>query len=701
MKEVRKAKSGNNSALSFLKVSLAFVLLIFYSSVSLFAQSENEQPVKLESELLEDIAENADVGIDASMLTEELQYLIAHPIDINSASAADFEKLGVLTPFQISSIIEYRKEHGKFLSVNELNGVDGFSVSTLKLILPFIKIGETQGVVKKEFSQLFLANIGRRIEKQSGYENVSDSIKAAHPNSYYLGNPYLVRLKYKGEFGNAFDAGFTAEKDPGETWFSGNNKTFDFLSGYLQFQDKGILKNIIVGDFNACFGQGLVIWNGFSSGKTSFANNICKSNEGFNHYSSTNENQFFRGIASKIQYKQLTFSTFISSKHIDANVLNNDSAGNATIVSSFENCGIHALPSQIADEDKLGEKTFGGNLSYDFGIMRIGSTLSNTLYSAAVQKQDVAYNYYAFSGKRIGSAGLNYLVRGRRFNIFGEFALNSTNGNAFINGASLQIVPELSISILQRYFSPQYYMPYARAFSQCGIPTNEQGVYIGVEFSPVSKFKLTAYSDFFKSPWLKYRISAPSAGLNYFINGLYDISKNSSVSIRYIYLQNEEDISSSTPNPNEVVKVSLHKVRINADFALSNRISTGNRVECVLYTKQTLPNQKGFMFYQDFMWKPVKNLVLTARYMVFNTDGWESRIYAYENDVLYSNSMPAISGKGARTYLLLKYKAGRYLNLWLKYCISTYFDRNTIGTGVTEIQGNQKSDINFEATFNL
>jgi len=32
-----------------------------------------------------------------------------------------------------------------------------------------------------------------------------------------------------------------------------------------------------------------------------------------------------------------------------------------------------------------------------------------------------------------------------------------------------------------------------------------------------------------------------------------------------------------------------------------------------------------------------------ARYCIYNTDDWDSRIYLYENDLLYSFSIPAFS----------------------------------------------------------
>ena len=68
--------------------------------------------------------------------------------------------------------------------------------------------------------------------------------------------------------------GFQPKKILGETWFSGSNKTFDYLSGFVQVENKGVLKRLILGDYMCGFGQGLVIWSGFASGKTAYSVNI-------------------------------------------------------------------------------------------------------------------------------------------------------------------------------------------------------------------------------------------------------------------------------------------------------------------------------------------------------------------------------------------------------------------------------------------
>lgn len=678
----------------FTNIILFFLLSIF----QIHAQEDKENPDTYESEILESVAENTEDEIDATSLTEELQYFLHHKIDINNASEKDFEKLHLLTPFQISSILEYRQIHGSFLTVFELNGVVGLPTTTLKILLPFIKVGSEKNIQnnkdQNEIGQMFMCNSTRTLEQQSGFADVSDSIKSSNPNKYYPGNPFRIKTKYRFEKGDSFQAGFSAEKDPGETWFSGSNKTFDFTSAYVQIQNLWKIKNLIVGDYHANFGQGLVLWNGFAAAKSAFTMNIKKQGEGFSRYTSYNENQFFRGVASSVQLDHFCISAFYSVHHIDANIVSVDSSGNTLEISSLQNTGSHALLNEISDEDALGEKTFGGNISFETGSFKAGTTIVQVNYDANFQKSQDLYKFYAFSGNNLICGSVNYLFRYRKIEVFGEAAKNSMNGIAFLNGLSFQIIPELSFALLYRNFEPEYFSPYAKAFSQNSQPSNEKGLYTGLELVPINNVKISAYADFFKYPYLKYRVSEPSAGSNYFIETTYEPSENISLSTRYSYLQKMEDGATSGPNPPVLANITLKRTRFQTAYKISPNIELRNRLELVYYGKENTPKQNGYLIYQDIVWKPEHiHFTLTARYAIFETGGYESSIYAYESEALFSYSIPAYSGKGTRFYLLLRYHPLKHMDLWIRYSSTIYSDREIISSGPGEIDGNTKSDV--------
>ena len=65
------------------------------------------------------------------------------------------------------------------------------------------------------------------------------------------------------------------------------------------------------------------------------------------------------------------------------------------------------------------------------------------------------------------------------------------------------------------------------------------------------------------------------------------------------------------------------------------------------------------------------------------TDGYNARVYAYENDVLYSYSIPAFSGKGYRYYMNLQWDLGKRASFWLKWAQTLFLQKKYV-TGAEE-----------------
>jgi hypothetical protein len=87
------------------------------------------------------------------------------------------------------------------------------------------------------------------------------------------------------------------------------------------------------------------------------------------------------------------------------------------------------------------------------------------------------------------------------------------------------------------------------------------------------------------------------------------------------------------------------------------------------------------------------------RLQYFETDSYDSRIYAYENDVLYSYSIPPFSDKGFRYYVTFNYDLTKKISFWLRWAQTIYKDRKTVGSGLDEILGNKRSDLKIQARY--
>jgi hypothetical protein len=117
----------------------------------------------------------------------------------------------------------------------------------------------------------------------------------------------------------------------------------------------------------------------------------------------------------------------------------------------------------------------------------------------------------------------------------------------------------------------------------------------------------------------------------------------------------------------------------------------------VYYLKKSMighSSQKGYFICQDLQFRPERSeCAVSLRYALFDTDSYDTRMYAYENDVPNAFSVPALSGKGSRCYLMVKFRILNQAECWIRYSRTFYSDVTQISDGPAAISGNSKSDI--------
>ena len=646
------------------------------------------------------MAANSDKTIDYSNLLDRLQNMEAHPIPVNSATPEELQQLIMLNDFQIRSLYDYIRENGAILSPYELSYVYGFDQEVVRQILPFITLNPTKKEdstpinkpLKKGRHQLFLRT-QRILELQDGYRTVSDSVLKNHPNSIYQGSPWRLYTRYGFAYRNRMAWGFTAEKDPGEPFFKGpNRKGYDFYSGFFQLKNSGILKNMVIGDYEPVFGQGLTIWSGFNFGKSTEVLLTEKYQNGIRKYSSTNENQFFRGAAATFDLGIPEFSVFVSSKNIDANPVNIDSL--PLNFSGLDDTGLHATLSEIAKRNVLRETMFGTNLNFKGNNFKVGASFLFFHFDGNFSKGSRPSDLYDFTGSTGAKAGIDYKYSFRTLHLFGELTYEPGHGKALIQGGSVPLAEQVIMTFLYRNYSPDFFPYYSNGFSESTNTQNEQGLYIGTTIKPFSKWKISSYIDLFSFPWLRWNTGSPSSGRDFFIQTDFSPSEKLHMLARYQQKVKEENL-----DPLEVMTKTasrnLTRLRFQVDYPASPSVVLRNRVEWVQNRKE-----QGILLYQDILWKPATFPIdLTFRYAVFDADSWETRIYAYENDLLYSFSIPAYYGKGIRTYLLAHATINRHLELWSRISRTSFTDRDTNGSGLNTIFAPHKTELKLQARF--
>jgi len=689
-----------------------FIIPLLWSVLS-YAQVPDNDFINQIVETLASKEENSEENLDYSDLFETLSYYYTHPLNINKATAEELKSLRIFTPLQVQSIIDYREKYGNFYSLYELYYVDGLDRETAELAMPFLTVYSKKkeekplnlkSVLRYGRNQMFLRT-QRVLETRKGYLPASDSLLEANPNARYLGSPYKLYYRYKFYYRNNVFAGITAEKDEGEEFFKGTQKQgFDYYSAHLFLQNLGKLKKLAIGDYNAEFGQGLVLWTGFSFGKSPFVNNTMKTGTGLKKYSSVNENMFLRGAGITYDFGSVDVTAFASYKRIDANVVTSDTVDNefeVTEVSSLQNTGYHRTYAELADKNVLPLTVMGGNITYRAPKhLKLGVTAVNYQFGADVSKKDVLYNTYEFRGRNLTNIGADYQYSMHSIYFFGEVAHSSNNGLAQIHGVNFAMASNMNVSLVYRNFGVDYQSIYTSPFAEGSKPANEKGVYLGLQLFPVKYWEVSMYYDMYKFPWYRFRISqVNTTGQDFLINLIYHPARDLKMYWRYKQETKMEDLTSSANDLKLTVPKTIQRLRYHISYNVSPNWGLRNRIEVSRYTKDTVL-QNGILMYQDIIYRFNKiPLKVIGRLAIFDTDGYQARIYAYENDVLYAFSIPGYYYKGKRYYLLLKYSASRSLDFWFRISQWYYTNKNKLSSGLNEINGHTKTEVKFQVRY--
>jgi hypothetical protein len=135
---------------------------------------------------------------------------------------------------------------------------------------------------------------------------------------------------------------------------------------------------------------------------------------------------------------------------------------------------------------------------------------------------------------------------------------------------------------------------------------------------------------------------------------------------------------------------------------VSDAITLRTRIETVDFQRGEAPLRHGFLLYQDLVHRPMMSPVeLTLRFALFDTDGWDARIYAFENDLVGFFSIPPHYGRGIRWYFMVRAKPLRRVDVWFRYGAWIYQDQDRIGSGLQEIPGNVRSDVRVQIRWRL
>ena len=588
--------------------------------------------------------------VDYEQLQTDLYTLHESPIDLNNTSDEELTQLYFLSPQQIDAILAYAYRH-PFESLYELRLIPELADYEIRDLLPFVYIN--RDALNSETINTD-ALYAKEIFAKAHHELLT-RIDARNIEAYEGTDPIYTQFRYRFDFRRRVTFGVQLRRPAG-----GFARDLQY-GAYLQLNDiTPHLHTLVAGNFQASFGQGLVLAPVFHSGKSMYVTSVGQQREGLRYYSSV-DGEGLHGAGATLRWE------WNKTTRLD----------------------VSALYSMRHANDSTWHHLLGANLTLRHKKLQVELTAIENLWSDSIHPYTNAkYNRHYFRGRNQAVIGASFRYNHGWFDMFGEVATAQnyqiTNdqspitkshwGFGTIIGSRFYPTNGISLLALYRYYSPYFDNALGYAFSETSRLGDENGGYLGFDITRLRNWRFIGYGDIFYFSGYKYGLGDATRTLGYdaMAEIQYSWSKHPSfqggdggrLSLR-LRARQKGDATYST--------------RAQFDWAQGSwSLRTTAEANIIPSKLSTLNSQLtyGYTIFQDISYslplREGRGLGLRLRLQGFDAREWANRIYTYEHDVLYAYSIPAVYGLGGRAYLCLRWQIIPQLALYFRASETVY-----------------------------
>lgn len=588
--------------------------------------------------------------VDYEQLQTDLYTLHESPIDLNNTSDEELTQLYFLSPQQIDAILAYAYRHS-FESLYELRLIPELADYEIRDLLPFVYIN--RDALNSETINTD-ALYAKEIFAKAHHELLT-RIDARNIEAYEGTDPIYTQFRYRFDFRRRVTFGVQLRRPAG-----GFARDLQY-GAYLQLNNiTPHLHTLVAGNFQASFGQGLVLAPVFHAGKSMYVTSVGQQREGLRYYSSV-DGEGLHGAGATLRWE------WNKTTRLD----------------------VSALYSMRRSNDSTWHHLLGANLTLRHKKLQVELTAIENLWSDSIHPYTNAkYNRHYFRGRNQAVIGASFRYNHGWFDMFGEVATAQnyqiTNdqspitkshwGFGTIIGSRFYPTNGISLLALYRYYSPYFDNALGYAFSETSRLGDENGGYLGFDITRLRNWRFIGYGDIFYFSGYKYGLGDATRTLGYdaMAEIQYSWSKHPSfqggdggrLSLR-LRARQKGDATYSTRAQFDWVQGSW-SLRTTAEAnIIPSKLSTLNSQLTYGYTifqdiSYSLPLREG------------RGLGLRLRLQGFDAREWANRIYTYEHDVLYAYSIPAVYGLGGRAYLCLRWQIIPQLALYFRASETVY-----------------------------
>lgn len=681
--------------MKYLLRSLFYTILLF-SRGTLFGQFESD-PSMLDQQLND---ESTHTILSQEMSNETEMSL--KKVQLSRLIKSNFEEFKFLNNKDKTLLQKYIQQHKPLLSVLELQSIQEIDLEKIeKLILH----------IEDDFSELEVKGLIPRWEETEGRVslrwarefpkpeefNTSDSL-----SSSYLGSPDKLFIRASFTDNEHYQLGIITEKDPGELiWSKGSRTGLDYLSAHA-FIKKPFrnIHSIALGDYRMRIGQGIILDNSFIAASLIDPGFMVKSPDFLKPYQSLQENNMMRGAAIQFQPSDnSSMNLFYSKSRIDANLSLPDSSigilDQDQQLASILNSGLHRTKSETDDRNKLLVQYAGGYYKRSFQSNYIGISLVNAKQDIRPQIESSAYRILVNDNTTQWYTSFfhQWTIRGTLF--FGEIASDKSFHLATVQGLLKGLGKYADFAVFYRNFSPSFNSRLSQVFSSGGRSQNERGFNGIFNFHVNSKFKINLNWNSWNSSWIKYRVDQLPDNHEMSIRMAYTKKRKWTA---YLQMNNRYGLQ-NTPilNENKVSPVQNLNIRTHFEIKINRDWTWRMRFEIHEYKFQN-SKEYGYLSFQDILFKGIENSISgNLRLSFFQTDSYNSRIYVFENDMLYQYSIPSFYGTGTSAYANIRFRLSRSWIFEARYSV-VYIGYND--NRITDVS-NHNQEIKFQIHYTL
>lgn len=532
----------------------------------------------------------------------------------------------------------------------------------------------------------------RCLNTRDGYLNATPDRKET--NEAYLGDPWHHSLRYGARYGKHWQIGFNLEKDAGEAWRS-SFPMFDSWHAFVRARNLSInqrmkISDVVVGHYRLRMSCGLVLNQGFSLGKQYISDQLFNQRSNMlMPFASNAESNYMQGVATSLSYTtsrgtMLTLLPYISARQIDGTLSSNH------ILTALQSDGYHRTKTEERHHHAAWQWISGSRVGYRGEWYDIGLHLSYTHLQYDYLRSNLYYNKHFFRGHQLFQSSIDYTFHALNCWLRGEIAFDDQAHPASITTLRFSPSDTWTVSLLHRYYSPQYHQLHASALRESSSMQGEQGLTLNITSQISRHWGISSMLDYF-------HFSQPQYGIRDSISngfeGLLKLNYANHISLTYRIKQKAETFRHTFDATLSFQPLSSLSCKTQLRSRIYNKKGNGDNTSLGYLAAQSFT-------YQDRHWQHVP-FQIDAQACYFKTDDYDARLYLSERPLLYAFSIPMLYGEGLRYTLTSTIKIGPSLSLDLKYALTNYANRSAISSGLQRIASNTQQDLWLQCRFNL